>query len=170
VILSTTADRAESLVSITTNRRLQAALRELHVFLREMIAKRRTGHGEQDLLSILMETKHEETGDPMSDVEVMEEVLGMIIGGHETSSSALTWIWYELHQNPAIQKQLFEEIDSVIGGNAITLADMPRLRYTRMVIEETLRLHPHFWFENRNVASDVELGWGAIAQGGGGCV
>lgn len=153
-----------------TNRRLKVALRELHAFLSEMIENRRTGQGkqdlrEQDLLSILMETKHEETGEPMADGEVMEEVLGMIIGGHETSSSALAWIWYELDRNPAVQQRLFDEVDSVVGGRPLTLADMPKLRYTRMLIEETLRLHPPFWFENRNVLHEVELGGVKLPRG-----
>jgi cytochrome P450 len=148
-----------------TNRQLKRALIDLHTFLRKMIAKRREKQGEQDLLSILMETRHEESGEPMSDVEVMDEVLGMIIGGHETSSSALAWLWYELNRHPHVQQKLFDEVDSVVGKRELTLAELPQLRYARMVIEETLRLHPPFWFENRNVAQAVELGGVTLPPG-----
>ncbi len=147
------------------NWKLKAALKQFHAFLRDMIGHRRGGRQQDDLLSILLAAKHEESGDSMSDWEIVEEVRGMIIGGHETSSSALSWIWYELHQHPDVQNQLQEEIDSVVGKSPITLEDLPRLKYTKMVIDETLRLHPPFWFENRNAMTEVELGGVRLPKG-----
>lgn len=147
------------------NRKLKATMRALNEFLSEMIAKRRGTSIENDLLSILLAATHEGTNQRMTDVEIMEEVLGMIIGGHETSSSALTWTWYEIDQNKDVQARLFNEIDEVLGGRTLTLEDIPKLRFTKMIIEESLRLHPPFWFENRNVASDVLLGGVLIPKG-----
>lgn len=149
----------------STNRRLKAVLAEFHAFLREMIDRRRNSDHGADLLGRLLAARDEDTGEPMSEQQIAEEALGMIIGGHETSSSALTWIWYELHRNPAVRSQLDAELADVIGSGPLMPEHLPRLIYTRMVIEETLRLHPPFWFENRNVATDIELGGVPVPQG-----
>lgn len=101
----------------------------------------------------------------MGDAEMRDEMLGMIIGGHETSSAALTWVWYELANHPDVAAKLRCELERVLEGQTIRLEHLPRLKYTKMVIEETLRLHPPFWFENRNVTRDVELGGQTIPKG-----
>lgn len=154
------------------NRQLQATLREFRGFVQQLIDSRRAVRKEtaaagihRDLLTILMEASDEETGQPMSDQQISEEVLGMIIGGHETASSALAWLWYELNAQPELLAKVEREIDQVLSGESITLAATTELRYTRMVIEETLRLHPPFWFENRNVMHDVELGGSQLPRG-----
>ena len=146
------------------NRRLTRTLNAFHGFLDQMIAERRGEKQSNDLLSTLLRAEDEETGQPMTDQEIREEALGMIIGGHETSSAALTWLWYELDRNPAVAKRLHEELDEVIGGEALTIDHIPRLVYAKMVIEETLRLHPPFWFENRNAMAEVELGGAALPK------
>ncbi len=149
----------------TVNRRLKATLREFHQFIGEMIDKRRSSGSQNDLLSILLEAKYED-GQPLTDLEVREQILGMILGGHETSSRALTWVWHELDRNPDKREKLYAEIDTVIGDGPITLDHLPRLRYTKMVIDECMRLHPPFWFENRNVMhDDVQLGGRRLAKG-----
>ena len=148
-----------------TNRNLQRTLTDFHSFIHELIAKRRSASEIQDLLGILLQAKHEDDDSLMSDHEISEEVLGMIIGGHETSSSALTWLWYELDRNREIQDQMLREVQSVTGSGPLLLEHLPRLRYTRMVIDECLRLHPPFWFENRNVMEDTELGGHPIKKG-----
>ncbi len=140
------------------NRRMRRTMREFHEFLQSMIEQRREDSSHDDLLSILVQARHEDGGAGMSDLQVREEVLGMIIGGHETASSALTWAWRALHLNPQVRSRLQAEADSVLGDGTPTIAQVSELQYTRMVVEETLRLHPPFWFENRNVRSEVSLG------------
>jgi cytochrome P450 len=147
------------------NFQLKRALAEFHAFLQEMIDRRRAHNDQSDLIGILLNARHEESGAPMSDQEIAEEALGMIIGGHETSSSALSWLWCELDRHPTVRNQLHAELADVIGSGHLALEHLPNLTYTRMVIEETLRLHPPFWFENRNVAAEVELGGTRIPKG-----
>lgn len=156
------------------NRNLQSTLHEFRTFLQQLIDNRRAlqvdpnasaANTQRDLLTILMEARDEETGSPMDDQQVMEEVLGMIIGGHETASSALAWLWHELHTHPDVRDQVEREIDLVLRGEAVTLSAIGELRVTRMVLEETLRLHPPFWFENRNVMQAVELGGSQLPKG-----
>lgn len=141
-----------------SNYKFNKVMREFHQFLSEMIDKRKNQDGPADLLTILLNAKNE-MGEPMSEFQLMKEVLGMIVGGHETSSSALTWVWYQLCKNPQIEAKLHAELEEVLGSRAPTLEDIPKLKYTRMIIEETTRLHPPFWFENRNTMEDVEM-WG----------
>lgn len=147
------------------NRELKACLGEFHTFLREMIEQRRTQNGDSDLIGRLLAARDEDTGQSMSDQEIAEEALGMIIGGHETSSAALTSAWYELDRHPDVRAKLHAELDAVLGSGPLKLEHLPKLVYTRMIIEETIRLHPPFWFENRNAVEDVELGGEKIPQG-----
>jgi len=147
------------------NRRLKTTLFEFHQFIGEMIEKRRSSGPQNDLLSILLEARHEDDGSPLTEEEIKEEVLGMILGGHETSSSALAWIWYELDRNPDVRKKINDELEEVLDGQELTMEALPRLKYIRMVIDECLRLHPPFWFENRNAMKDVEVGGHVIPKG-----
>jgi cytochrome P450 len=145
--------------------------RQFHAFLQEIIDARRAAidatqtQEREDLITILLKARHEDTNEAMTDLEIKEEVVGMIIGGHETSSTTLTWLWYELARHPEIERQLHAEIEQVIGGRELELDDIPNLVYTRMVIEEAMRLHPPAWFENRNVTKDVELGGVTLPAG-----
>ena len=147
------------------NLRLRRVLSEYREFLHGLIRERMAGDMKDDLLGVLLTAKDEESGEVMSEDELAEEVLGMVIGGHETSFTALTWIWHELHRHPEVEQRLVEEIQAVCGSEPLTLEQIPRLKLAHMVIQETLRLHPPFWFENRNTISDVELAGVSIPQG-----
>jgi cytochrome P450 len=148
-----------------TNRRLKTALREFRQFVGQLIVERRQSEPKNDLLGILLEARDQDSGAHMSNVEIMEEVLGMIIGGHETSSAALTWLWYELHHNPDVAERLTAEIDEITGGDPLTVETAAQLPYLKTVLDETMRLHPPFWFENRNAVEDVSLGGIDIERG-----
>lgn len=148
------------------NRQLRATLADFHAFLARLIETRRHDGGTSDLVSRLLAARDDEGGGAMSDHEIADEALGMIIGGHETSASALAWLWCELDDHPDVRRRLETELEEVIGADRLTHEHLPKLVYTRMVIEETLRLHPPFWFENRSVAADgVELGGTTLPRG-----
>ncbi len=141
-----------------TNRKLNKVMSEFHHFISDMIKQRRNNNRSNDLLTTLINATNDD-GSKMPDHQIEKEVLGMMIGGHETSSNALTWIWYELHKNPAIENKLHKELQDVLGNQLPTLEDIPKLKYTRMIVDEATRLHPPFWFENRNTMEDIEM-WG----------
>lgn len=149
----------------TLNLRLRNTLREFYRFIQTMIEESRGGDAGDGLLTLLCRSDPASDLPQLTDEEIRDEVLGMIIGGHETSSVALTWIWYELCRNPDVEARLLEELDEVLGDRPIGIDDLSRLVYTRMVIDETLRLHPPFWFENRNVVREVELGGVTLRPG-----
>lgn len=147
------------------NLKLRGVLGEYDHFLASLIRERTETGGGTDLLGILLNAMDEETGEGLSPKDLAEEVLGMLIGGHETTAKALTWIWHELHQHPEIEAALHAEVETVTGGDPLQLEHLKELKQLSMVIEETMRLHPPFWFENRNTLHEVELGGETLPKG-----
>jgi cytochrome P450 len=78
----------------------------------------------------------------MSAQEVRDHVITIFLAGHETTAMALTWTWFLLSQHPTEEARLHSELDAVLGGRAPTHEDLSRLTYTRMVVEESMRIYP----------------------------
>ncbi|MFD2257751.1 cytochrome P450 [Luteolibacter algae] len=148
-----------------TNLRVRRVLRDFSECVERLIDERQSIPAKNDLLAILMNSQISGGPDPLSRMEICEEVLGMIIAGHETSATALTWLWYELHHHPDIEKALLKEIESVVGDAELQMHHLPELKLSSNVIRETMRLHPPFWFENRNTMEDITLGNTFIPKG-----
>ena len=141
------------------NRRAQRALRTLNQVVRRIIVdRRRTGVDKGDLLSMLLAARDEETGEGMDDNQVRDEVMTLLLAGHETTANALSWTWYLLSTHPAVECTLHAELDRVLGGRVPTVRDLPNLPYNRMVIEESMRLYPPAWAINRKAIADDEIG------------
>jgi cytochrome P450 len=98
--------------------------------------------GRKDLLARLIEARDEQTGGGMSAQEVRDHVITIFMAGHETTAMAMTWTWYLLSQHAAEETKLHAELEAVLGGRAPDAADLSRLTYTRMVIDESMRLYP----------------------------
>lgn len=96
----------------------------------------------RDLLDRLIAARDGETGVGMTDHEIRDEVVIIFLAGHETTAVALTFTWYLLSQHPDAEAKLHAELQTVLGGRAPTHADLADLPYTRMVIEEAMRLYP----------------------------
>jgi cytochrome P450 len=143
-ILPTAYDRAF--------RRANRALRE--VVARVIAERRKRLEDKGDLLSMFMLARDEETGEQMDDVHLENEVLTMMLAGHETTATALAWVWVLLEQHPGPEKLLHEELASVLGGRLPTADDVPRLVYTRRVLDEALRLYPPVYVLSRKVVED----------------
>ena len=110
----------------------------------ELINSRAHGGGAQprDLLARLVAASDAETGGGMTAKEVRDEVVTIFMAGHETTAQALTWAWYLLSLHPAVEARLDEELGAVLNGRTPHYGDIASLRYTRMVIEESMRLYP----------------------------
>ena len=127
--------------------------------------KRMAGAG-TDLLSLLMQAKDDETNVYMNEKQLRDEVLTLLIAGHETTANVLAWTFYLLAQRPAAEQRMHEESKAVLDGReAFTAADLDRLAYTRMVMQEGLRLYPPGWFIGRQAQSDVKLGRYTVPRG-----
>jgi len=96
----------------------------------------------RDLLARLVAARDAETGGAMTAKEVRDEVVTIFMAGHETTAQALTWTWYLLSLHPAVEAKLQAELRAVLDGRTPQHEDIAKLRYTRMVIEEAMRLYP----------------------------
>ncbi len=162
--LEITKERFQSLfmgagLPTARNRRFNRAMKVLDDVVYGVIEQRRaSGKDEGDLLSMLMSARDEDTGEGMSDRQLRDELMTMLLAGHETSANALTWAWFLLSKNPAVERRLHEEVGAVLGDRVPTFEDLPRLKYTRMVIDEVLRLYPPAWLYTRGTIQADEIG------------
>jgi cytochrome P450 len=136
--------------------RAVAALDE--VVYRLIDDRRRTGLEGGDVLSTLL-TVRDEAGEPMSDRQVRDEVVTLLVAGHESTGATLSWLLYLLSRYPTVARRVDAELEEVLGGRTATFQDLPKLPYLSMVLKETLRLYPPFWMLTRTpVADDVLSG------------
>lgn len=140
-------------------RRFQAARAVLRGAVDHVISQRRHSASDSgDLLSLLLSARDEETGEAMTDEQLRVEVTTFLLAGQETTSLALTWTWYLLSQHAGAQQRLESEIDAVLDGRPPGYTDLVSLPFTRMVIDEALRLYPPAWGFSRQALADDELG------------
>jgi cytochrome P450 len=147
-------------------RRFEEARRLLREAVDYVIAQRRGRPSDSaDLLSMLLAARDDDTGEGMSDEQLRVEVTTFLLAGQETTSLALTWIWYLLSQHPHAQRRLEQEVDGVLDGRPPEYADLANLPYTRMVIDEALRLYPPAWAFSRQALADDRLGGYELPRG-----
>ena len=143
---------------LPSHRRFRAGKRRLDDIIYGMIQRRRAAPAAQaDVLSMLLAARDEQ-GRPMTDTAARDEVVTLLGAGHETIASALTWTWYLVEAHPGVESQLHDELDTVLRGSPPTVADLPRLPFTRMVLAEAMRLYPPAWLIGRRTVSDHQLG------------
>lgn len=104
-----------------------------------------------DVLSLLLAATDVD-GQPLGDDYIRDELMTFLLAGHETTASALTWTWLLLSQTPTVRERLADELATVVGDQLPTAADIPRLRYTKMIWDETLRLYPPAWLLHTRVS------------------
>ncbi len=144
---------------LKSTREFNQAMKDLDAIVYKLIAERRNSTEDKgDLVTMLMQAQDEETGETFSDKQIRDEVMGFLIAGHETVSAALTWTWYLLAQNPESWRRLQAEADSVLNGRTPVLEDVPKLEYTRMVLDEAMRLYPPIFVLMRSPQQDDEIG------------
>ena len=140
------------------NRHTRAAMRTVDDEVYAIINRRRANpEVKDDLLAMLMEARDEGDGKGMDDRQLRDEVLIMFAAGHETTANAMAWAFYELQRHPDVLAKLRAELAEVLGGRTPTAADLPRLVYTRMVIDEVLRLYPPVFITNRQALQEDEV-------------
>jgi cytochrome P450 len=149
-----------------TNRRFYKAIGVLDELVETIIAGRRRDAVEHhDLLGMFMAIQDADTGERMDDRQLRDEVMTMVLAGHETTANALAWTWLLLAQHPEAERRLHAELDEVLGDRDPTVADLPRLVYTTRVIHEAMRLYPPAWVIGRRALEDDEIGGFKIRAG-----
>jgi cytochrome P450 len=93
----------------------------------------------------------------MNDKQLRDEAITLFLAGHETTANALSWTWWLLAQNPAVEAKLHAELRTVLAGRAPSLDDLPKLVYTNHIITESLRLYPPVWGTARTAIEDHEI-------------
>ena len=151
--------KLETSLPLPANRRFARALHELETVVYRIIAdRRRSGRDEADLLSMFLSARDEETGAVMTDRQLRDEVMTMLLAGHETTSLALSWTYFLLSRHPAVERGVADEVGRVTGGGRPSFAHVDRLVCTRRAIEESLRLYPPAWGFSRQAMGDDEIG------------
>jgi enediyne biosynthesis protein E7 len=157
-----------AVVTKEQGRNLQFAFkfRSLTKLVAELVHRRREGHEEHfDYVGMLMNARDKDTGEAMKERELIDEVMTLVVAGHETTASALNWTWYLLSQHPEVESRLHAEIDATPAVCAPSLAQMEALAYTQQVVNEALRLYPPGWLlSRRSIEPDVLSGF-EIAAG-----
>ncbi len=170
-ILEASNDRINSAVPLPDwlptpkTRQMHKDIAELDVIIQRFIDERRQSSEDKgDLLSMLLQARDDD-GSGMDDKQLHDELMTIFLAGHETTAMNLTWTWYLLMQHPEIMTRLKTEVDSVLGDRPATMADLPKLKYTDMVVKESMRLYPPAPSVGREPIHDVQLGGYTIPKG-----
>jgi cytochrome P450 len=149
------------------NRRLARALHTLDALVFAIIdaARAHAIEGRPSLLSMLVQARDADTGEPLSDRELRDEVLTLVLAGHETTALLMTWALTLLRGQDEVVARMRAEVDAVLGGRPPDADDLGRLVYVKQVIEESLRLRPPAWVLGRDVVADGVLGGYRVRAG-----
>ncbi|MEO8143283.1 MAG: cytochrome P450, partial [Betaproteobacteria bacterium] len=145
------------MLPLPSSLRFRRAIRELDVVIYRMIEQRRRDPaGGEDLLSVLVQAKDDETHAQMTEKQLRDEIFSLLMAGHETTANALSWTLYLLARNPEVDERLHAEVAAAIAGRQrFEPSDLNNLPYTRMVITEAMRLYPPGWIIGRTALEDV---------------
>ena len=131
------------------------------------IIQQRLASGEQlaDLLGLMMCGKDDEVAATMTEAQLHDEMMTILMAGHETTGIATAWSWYWISQNPEVERRLQEEVDTVLGGRPPGFDDLPKLEYARRVFQEAMRLTPPIWAYDRCAREDDSIDGYRIPRG-----
>jgi cytochrome P450 len=140
------------------NVRFEMAARRLDRIVATIIEERRKSEEDRgDLLSMLMFAE-DDSGERMTDEQLRDEVMTLLLAGHETTANALSWTFWLLSLNVEVGAKLAEELKRVLGGRAPTIEDLSNLPYAERVLKESIRLYPPAWVMGREAIGECEVG------------
>ncbi|MBU6532063.1 cytochrome P450 [Streptomyces sp. NPDC057245] len=151
---------------LPANRRFNAARDAVRATIDRAVSDlQASGHDTGDMLSLLLRTTDEETGEPLTGHQISSEILTLAVAGTETTASVLSWMLYELARNPEIEARVLAELDEVLGDRPVAFDDLGRLPYLGRVVEETLRMHHTGWLVTRRTVTETRLGPWTVPAG-----
>jgi cytochrome P450 len=152
-------------VPLPHHRQKQRAIRLLdRIVMRIIHTARQNGHQNDDLLSLLLYSTTE-AGQPLTDEQVRDEVMTVLLAGHESTANAMSWMWYLLVQHPEVASKLSAEIEYVVGDRRPSAAELKQMPYAAMISREALRLYPPAWALPRENTADTQIGGFRVPKG-----
>jgi cytochrome P450 len=141
------------------NRRFHKARADLEQLVNAMIDERAgQPDDENDLVSRLLVMYRAQPTEALRRRRMCDELVTLLLAGHETTSSTLGWTWYMMDQHPDVADRVRDEARAVLGDRTPTFEDLHELRYTTMVVQESMRLYPAVWVLPRKALADDEIG------------
>ena len=139
------------------NMEFACSFRALGKIILQVIERRRKDNATStDALGMLMQARDPQSGQSMQDSQLIDEVLTLIVAGHETTASTLNWAWYLISQHPEVEQRLSNELNTLTTCSEF--GDLSRFLYTRQIIDETMRLYPAGWLVTRKALRNDRLG------------
>lgn len=151
--------RLPAFIPTPFNIKERRSMKLLNDVIEDIISARRKQETKDDLLSMLIDMRDEDTGEAMDNKQLRDEVMTIFVAGNETSSNALAWMLYLLSQNPEAEAKMIAEIDAKLdAGVELNYHNVLDFTYVRQVIDESLRLYPPAWSVGRRNYEDDEIG------------
>jgi cytochrome P450 len=148
------------------NLRMLRAVKRLDNVVYSMIRERRaSGVDRGDMLGMLLATRDADDQTALSDREVRDQAMTIMLAGHETTANALAWTFYLLARHPEVRERVEREVDAVLGARSATVADLPSLPFTLQVVKEAMRLYPPAYVLGRAATRDVVIGGARVSRG-----
>ncbi len=172
IVLDWAKHRLESLIKLPhwiptkDNREFKQAYTELNEIIMGLIQERRAmKERPNDLLTTLIELTDEQSKTGMTDNQLFDEILTLFMAGHETTAHTLVWTWTLLSKHPHIRNKLNEEVDEVLKKSSLSFDTINALSYTKMVLQESMRIIPAVWGIGREAINDDEIDGYPIPKG-----
>ncbi len=163
--------KIEASLPFKDTRKFFKAIENVDRIVNAMIVERKNKKESTNFLDAMIESTDSEDNTQMTSQQLRDEVVNMLIAGHETTANALTWTWRQMINHPEVYARVKEEMGRVVAGNAPTFEELPHLVYTKAVLEESMRLYPPFWrISRKNYAAttikgyDIPAGTNVIAS------
>jgi cytochrome P450 len=148
------------------NLRMRRAVRRLDDIVYALIRERRaSGADRGDMLGMLLATRDADDGSELTDREVRDQAMTILLAGHETTANALAWTFYLLGQNPEVRDRMEREVDAALGERSPTVQDLPSMPFTLQVLKEAMRLYPPAYIMGRKAARPVTVGGVGVRKG-----
>lgn len=140
--------------------KLAVKFRALTQLVGDIIKTRRDNASDEyvDFLNVFINARDKDSGEPMADKEMIDEIMTLIVAGSETSATTMNWVWYRLSQHPEVEARLHAEVDNATYDQLPGFEHVEQLAYTRQVVEEVLRLYPPVWLYTRKAIKQDKLG------------
>jgi len=152
---------------LPSNRRFDRLVARFQEIIEDLVDERRrsTSDDHGDALSMLLEARDDDTGARLTRDELRDQVMNLLFAGAETAATTLAWTFHLLAHHPEAERRLHEEIDGVLAGRPVEFDDLPKLVYTRRVLNEAMRVYGPVWMLTRVTTADTVLAGRRIPAG-----